>query len=565
MRFIRLPYLLTLLAFVTLLLNGCGGKAWRYDPGIPGKVTNLRAESGNQLVTLSWTGDTTATRYRVYYVSALSSEELTRTNSVVVTCKQKSVVIGQLQNGVAYRFMVTALNKDGESEDSDRVACTPAAPVSTDLEGIWYFHTLVTGPDARWERGTLTVQADGSAAISDFEDSSGNTNSPTPVVLSVDAAGGVTQSGAGAWADFHGNLGSRKNLIVATWSAGLQSRALTIFQKRKDDAAPAYSIQDISGTGSGQNPYNPYIQGNGPTRFAYHQLYSGSKTQWEYANAKVGQHGNIWIDDYKDIIYWDFSTPISKTVNYDYLWKCTSVGVDADGRVTEYWNFPDVASAQIPSFNTLVPKQPHDVVFTGRMTGDKTVVIGVGTTTDYDGGNPRYFMRIVQLCFIPTDQALPTPGLDDLAGDYTFHRIASGAPGEAPAPSWAHGNMTVAQSGGTSFTSYLDSTGATAGGAFMLAYYPDPNPDLKLYTDFANFTTAPQDGGSHYYDVDGNPLATYYDFASFGSYVGIPSTWRTEDVSGRYYNEHASLSYNRDLLVMTGTDASGFGMLVGLK
>ena len=567
MRFFRFLLAFTLLAVAPLLLHGCGGGALRYDPGIPGKVTNVRAESGNGLVTLSWTSeDHVATKYKIYYVSGLSADKVTRTNSIVVPCKQKSVVIEHLQNDVAYHFMVTALNNDGESADSDQVSCTPLAPASTDLEGVWYFHTLVTGPDARWERGTLTVEANGDAAISGFLDSSGNTTPPASFVLKVDDSGLVTQTGAGSWVDFHAILGSRKTLITATWSAGLQSRALTVFQKRKDDAAPAYSIQDISGTGSGQNPYNPYIQGNGPTRFTYHQLYSGSKTEWEYCNAKVGQHGNIWLDLYKDIIYWDFSTPLSKTANYDYLWKCTSVGVDSDGVVTEYWNFSNVASADIPNFNALVPKQPHDVVFTGRMTGDKTVVIGVGTTTDFDGGNPRYFMRIMQLCFIPTDQALPAPGLNDLTGDYRFHQIASSVPsGGASTASWAYGTMSVTGAGAASFPSYVDSKGAAATDPFTLAYYADPNPDLKLYTDFANFTTAPQDGRSHYFDSGGNALRTYYDFASFGSYVGIPSTWRLEDTGSKYYNEHASLSYNRDLLVMTRTDSSGYGMWIGLK
>jgi len=561
-----------LLSLGTLLLPGCGsgqGGALRYDPGVPVRVTGLKAESGNKVVTLSWTGNPLATSYNIYYVSGLSADVVTRTNATRIPTTTTSQVIEQLDNNIDYHFVVTALNRDGESIDSLPASATPGPISNADLTGVWYFHTLVTGPDAKWERGTLTVGADSNAVISEFEDSSGSSQSPPGFVLTIDGGGELIQSGSGSWVEFHGIMGSRKNLMTATWSPALQSRATTIFQKKKADSAPDYSIEDISGTGSGQNPNNPYIQGNGPTRFAYHQLYSGSNTEWEYCNAKVGQHGNIWLDQYKDIIYWDFSNPSYKTVNYDFLWKVTSVGMAKDGVVTEYWNYANIVDpVTIPSFNNLVPKQPHDTLFTGRMTADKTVVIGVGTRTDANGKNPQYFLRIMQLCFIPTDQALPLPGANDLAGSYKFAKLGStpAAGGAAGVASWAYGTMSIAGSGLASFPRYADSAGNTQlSDTFTLSYYPDPNPDNKLYTDFANFVTPSQDGRSHYFGADGKALRRYYDFASFGSSIGVPSTWRLEDTSTRYYNEHCSLSYNRDLLVMSRTDSSGYALLIGLK
>jgi len=558
-----------------LLLQGCGGgqgDVWRYDPGIPPQVTGLKAEAGNRVVTLSWTGKASyvAESYNIYYVSALSAGKATRSNATRINVDKNSYVLENLDNNIEYFFIVTAVNKDGEGIDSVQVSATPGPFINADLTGVWYFHTLVTGPDARWEQGTITVAADSNAVISEFEDSSGNSTPPVGFILTIDGSGEITQSGDGTWAGFHGTMGSRKNMIIATWSPSLQSRAITIFQK-KAGSDPDYSVEDISGTGSGQNPNDPTIQGNGPTRFAYHQLNSGSNTEWEYANAKVGQHGNVWLDQYKDIIYWDFSTPVSKTVNYDYLWKVTSVGVEPDGKVTEYWNFTNVVDpVTTPSFNTLVPKIPHDTVFTGRMTADKTVVIGVATRTDASGNNPQYFLRIIQLCFIPTDQTLPTPGLNDLAGSYKFNKLSSGVPAGSTAgsASWAYGSMTINGSGLASFPGYTDSFGATqSSDSLAFSYYSDKdvNPDQKEYLDFANFTTPVQDGRAHYYDASGNALRKYYDFASFGSTVGLPATWRLEDTSTRYYNEHGSLSYNRDLFVMTGTDSSGYTMLIGLK
>ncbi len=563
-----------LAAFCTLYLSGCsGGDSWRYDPGIPAQVTGLQAESGDKVVTLSWTGNPLATSYNVYYISELSGTGATKTNGIKINVTTTSQVISGLANNIKYYFMVTALNRDGESIESVQVSATPG-PISTaTLEGTWYFHTLVTGPDAKWERGTVVFDASGNAVISSFEDSAGNTQLPQGFSISVAGTGEISQSGSGAWVGFHGIIGSRKNMMVATFSPTLQSRAITIFQKKKDASAPDYSIEDISGTGSGQNPYNPYIQGNGPTRFAYHQLYSGSNTEWEYCNAKVGQHGYMYTEAFKDIIYWDFSTPVSKTLNYDFFWKLTSFDVDKDGLVTEYWNFTTTIDPVIsPTFNGLVPKIPHDVVFTGRMTADKTVVVGVTTRTDVNGQNPQYFLRIMQLCFIPTDKALPLPGLAELAGTYRFHKLASavpvgGAPGTA---SWAHGTMTITGSGVTTFPQYADSTGNTQlSDTFTLSYYSDVprNPDAKVYTDFANFSTPVQDGTSRYFDASGNRLRTYYDYTSntFGTSIAGQSSWRIEDVSSEYVNEHGALSYNRDLFVMTRTDASGYSIIIGLK
>jgi hypothetical protein len=202
------------------------------------------------------------------------------------------------------------------------------------------------------------------------------------------------------------------------------------------------------------------------------------------------------------------------------------------------------------------------------MTADKTVVIGVGTRTDASGNNPQYFLRIMQLCFIPTDQALPEPDLNDLAGSYKFHKLASTAPVGVAAgtASWAYGTMSISSAGVASFPRYADSNGNSQWSeSFALGYYSDPNPDGKVYRDFANFTTPVEEGRPHYYDAGGNALQRFYDFSSFGSIVGLPSTWRLQDISPHYYARHGSLSYNRDLLVLTGTDASGDGILIGVK
>ncbi len=543
-------------------LAGCDftkGDSFRYDPGIPPQVIGVRAAAGDRVVTLSWTANYVATSYNVYYLSQVAGSAVSPGTGTKINTTRSSVVIGGLDNNVTYHFIVAGQNRDGEGASSDQVSATPSPIDIASLVGNWWFHTLVTGADARWERGLVHIDGVGNATISSFEVSNaqGGSDTPDPPLafkFQVKETGELTQYGAGAWSGFRGTVGSRKNMMLATYSPSPTSYALTVFQKEKAPSDPEYGIEDISGTGSGQNPYDPVLQGNGPTRFAYHALSSGSSTQWEYSNCKVGMHGQYWYDEqgdrlprdsfpYKDVIYWDYSTPAYKTApKYDYLWKVTAFGMDPTGLVEEYQNNP-----------------PHDVVFTGRMTADKTVVVGVSTRRDAGGAFTQHFLRVMQLTFRPADQALPAPSLEDLVGDYKFHRLSPSG--------WSYGVMSVDDSGRTTFSKYADSSGhMSLTDSFKLSYYPDnglkTNPDgSPLYTDFANYTTPAQDGRSHYYDPSGAPYVRYYDYWSYGRAsdpLEIP-------ISPYYYNEHASLSYNRDFIVLTRTDASGHSLLVGLK
>lgn len=578
-----------MLAVFVGLLPGCSGSdgdSMRYDPGLPEQVTGLEASAGFNLVSLSWYPNAKAEAYNIYYVSELMGDTVTKIADVDTT----QFVVSGLDNNVTYHFMVTAINRNGEGPESLQVSATPDGWSTDDLTATWYFHTLVTGPDAKWERGTMVV-ADGNAVFTEFEDSSGNTSPPEGFTMSMDDSGGVSLSGGGAWIDFQGFLGSRKNMLIATHSPSVDSGAITIFQKKRE--ASDYSIADISGTGSGQNPDDPNLMGNGPTRYAYHQLYSGSNTEWEYCNAKVGQNGNYFAYEYKDMTHWDFSNPTFKSAGYDFFWKATSLGITSDGLVEERWNFVNAVDPAegITSYNDLTPKQAHDTLFTGRMTDDKTVIVGVATRTDANGQNPQYFLRIIQLCFKPADQTLPEPDLPDLMGNYRFSKLGFQEDGGSGLASWAYGTMAITGTGETSFPQYADSLGNMAlPDTFTLSYYPDQNPDGKLYRDFANFTSAPLAGKPRYVDANGDLIRTYFDFSlGYTGYLGNysidyslrrqlnvarnvlnqiiidPETGKPKLIIPSYYNEHGTLSLNKDLFVMTRTDTSGDCMIIGLK
>ena len=250
-----------LLSIVFICLAGCSGSAWRYDPGIPGQVTGVTAVSGNGLVSLSWSANSVATGYKVYY--ALTPEP-GKTGSVW-NSKTNQIVISGLSNGDTYYFCVSAVNNDGEGALSSIFSATPGTFTLADLTGTWTFHTLVAGDDAQWMRGTAEIDNAGKLSVSDYATSSGDVNPPQGFTLSMGGDGSITGSGSGTMPEFHAVLGSAKNMIIGTFTLNGRSPALTIFQKRNPGIT--FSIADIAGNG---------ISGNGPTRFVYHQLASGA-------------------------------------------------------------------------------------------------------------------------------------------------------------------------------------------------------------------------------------------------------------------------------------------------
>jgi hypothetical protein len=94
---------------------------------------------------------------------------------------------------------------------------------------------------------------------------------------------------------------------------------------------------------------------------------------------------------------------------------------------------------------------PSVVLPYATMSSDKTLI--VGTATDTSGGSPRYVLRIVQITQLPG-----IPRIEylqsDLAGDYELHRLVT-------APMWAYGTLSMNASGLSAFSSYTDGSGSS--------------------------------------------------------------------------------------------------------
>lgn len=138
---------------------------------------------------------------------------------------------------------------------------------------------------------------------------------------------------------------------------------------------------------------------------------------------------------------------------------------------------------------------PTVVLPYATMSSDKTLI--VGTATDTSGGSPRYVLRLVQITQLPG-----IPLIDylvaDLTGDYGLLRFVT-------SPMWAYGALSINASGLSTFSSYADSSGGS---------------------------TLPAD---ETFTISGN-----------GALASVSDT-----------TVHGTLSYFKDMVVMTRTESGG--------
>ncbi|GFO69040.1 hypothetical protein GMLC_26190 [Geomonas limicola] len=120
--------------FVVTAINGGGESPVSNEvsampvPAVPAKPTGLSLSGGDTQVTVSWTNDSAATSYNIYY--STSSTFTTTSNGVnKITGAANGQAVTGLTNGTAYYFAVTAQNLGGESQLSTIKTATPATQV----------------------------------------------------------------------------------------------------------------------------------------------------------------------------------------------------------------------------------------------------------------------------------------------------------------------------------------------------------------------------------------------------------------------------------------------------
>jgi len=87
----------------------------------PAEIT---ADGGNERVVLSWSPVATASTYHIYYAT---SPGVNKKNGKKIADQHTPYTLRNLANGTTYYFVVTSVNREGESEVSKEVAATPVA------------------------------------------------------------------------------------------------------------------------------------------------------------------------------------------------------------------------------------------------------------------------------------------------------------------------------------------------------------------------------------------------------------------------------------------------------
>ena len=102
--------------------------------GVKPPVTGLIATAGDGQVTISWNPVAGATSYKLY-MNTLPGISLTDPANMHHPSVTSPFHHPDLTNGTTYYFVVTAVNKNGESIESNEVSTTPQAPFSSIADG----------------------------------------------------------------------------------------------------------------------------------------------------------------------------------------------------------------------------------------------------------------------------------------------------------------------------------------------------------------------------------------------------------------------------------------------
>jgi fibronectin type 3 domain-containing protein len=125
---------LFLILFTASIMLSCGGSGSGGGGGNtnpPAAPTGLTATAGNASVSLTWTGSSGANSYNVKRSTTNGSGYATIGTSNVATYTDTTAA-----NGTTYYYVVTAVNSNGESGDSNQASAMPTLPIPAAPTGL---------------------------------------------------------------------------------------------------------------------------------------------------------------------------------------------------------------------------------------------------------------------------------------------------------------------------------------------------------------------------------------------------------------------------------------------
>lgn len=119
-----------LVAFISFSLFSCGSEDLKNlvspeSTSAPATPTGVTATAGNGQATIAWPAVSDATSYNIYMST---TNGVTPANGTKIAGVASPYARTGLNNGTTYYFVVTAVNANGESQNSSQVSATPAAP-----------------------------------------------------------------------------------------------------------------------------------------------------------------------------------------------------------------------------------------------------------------------------------------------------------------------------------------------------------------------------------------------------------------------------------------------------
>ena len=101
---------------------------------VPSAPSGVTAVGGDAEVVIRWNNVIDAVAYNLYWSSDPNITKQTASRIMNITSPFKHTA---LSNGVTYYYIVTAINEEGESSESDRVSATPTRSQAPNSSFKW--------------------------------------------------------------------------------------------------------------------------------------------------------------------------------------------------------------------------------------------------------------------------------------------------------------------------------------------------------------------------------------------------------------------------------------------